>query len=45
MARREWTLWVASANQTDLRHYRISKDALRLANFRKAQLRKGLARL
>jgi murein DD-endopeptidase MepM/ murein hydrolase activator NlpD len=31
MARREWTLWVASANQTDLRHYRISKDALRLA--------------
>jgi len=31
MARREWTLWVASADQTDLRHYRVSKDAVRLA--------------
>ena len=31
MARREWTLWVASDDQTDLRHYRVSKDAVRLA--------------
>ena len=31
MARREWTLWVANTDQTDLRHYRVSKDALRLA--------------
>lgn len=31
MARREWTLWVASDDQTDLRQLRVSKDAVRLA--------------
>lgn len=30
MARREWTLWVASDDQTDLRQLRVSKDAARL---------------
>jgi len=31
MARREWTFWIASADQTDLRHLRVSKDLARLA--------------
>jgi murein DD-endopeptidase MepM/ murein hydrolase activator NlpD len=31
MARREWTLWIASDDQTDLRHLRVSKDLARLA--------------
>lgn len=30
MARREWTLWVASDDQTDLRQLRISKNKVRL---------------
>jgi murein DD-endopeptidase MepM/ murein hydrolase activator NlpD len=30
MARREWTLWVASDDQTDLRQLRLSKNVVRL---------------
>lgn len=31
MARREWTLWIASSDQTDLRQIRVRKDLVRIA--------------
>jgi hypothetical protein len=31
MARREWNLWIVDDDETDIRRYRVSRNAVRLA--------------